>query len=172
MRSASQAPGGEPFGEGMIAACDPNIRQVVRWLNVHGFETTDSGDGRWKWLCDGCGAQPGERHGTTKECGRRSGKVLDRAEAGQVALDYAHVYITVEPAHAGIDAAERLARELRLAGVVVVQIGEEFAPGSPAGAWIQLTYDPVTESAMIELMHLDDEIFRRARASFRADVPR
>lgn len=29
---------------------DPGIRKVVRWLNENGFETTDSGDGRSKFL--------------------------------------------------------------------------------------------------------------------------
>lgn len=117
----------------VLAECDQGIREVVRWLNAHGFETCDSGDG------------------TTK-----------RAAGYDEALDYPHVFIQVERAHTGMDVADRLARELRLDGVIVTQVGEEFAPGTPAGAWIQLTYDPVTERCFIELMHLDDAVLRAA----------
>lgn len=31
--------------EAVIAACDPGIRDIVRLLQEHGFETCDSGDG-------------------------------------------------------------------------------------------------------------------------------
>jgi hypothetical protein len=32
-----------------LSVLDPGIRRVVEWLRVHGFDTTDSGDGRSKF---------------------------------------------------------------------------------------------------------------------------
>ena len=32
---------------------DSGIREVVRWLNTHGFDTVDSGDGKAKFTEDG-----------------------------------------------------------------------------------------------------------------------
>lgn len=160
--------------EEMIAACDPGIREVVRFLNELGFETCDSGDGLWKFRCRACSRVPGERHdGEGASCGRLFGKLVTRGQRGEgCGLDYPHVYVQVAPAHHGFDAADRMARELRRAGVVVTQIGEMLAPDTPAGAWIQLTYDPVTESCFIELMQLNDAALRVARSSVRAEVPR
>jgi hypothetical protein len=76
---------------------DPNIRQVVRFLRSRGFETTDSGDGRWKWRCEGCGALPGDRHAGGIACGRLAGKLCRREQKGLgVALAIPHVFCHVE----------------------------------------------------------------------------
>lgn len=145
----------------MIAECDPGIREVVRWLNEHAFDTCDSGDGRWKFRCPACQHPPGEKHDTI-DCGRRYGKIVVRRERPGCALDYPHVFVQVDH-RAAIAEADRLVCILRGSGVTVVQVGALDEKYKPAGAWIQLTYDPVSETSLIELAHLDDELLANAR---------
>lgn len=148
---------------------DPGIRQVVLFLRGLGFTTTDSGDGRWKWRCAGCGAQPGEKHMATDECGRRAGRVVSRRERGEgLALPYPHVFMVVETGSLLTRLTETLLAELGRAGVELGQVGQEWpADEEDEHAWrfmpaIQATYDPVTKRGIIELAYLDDGEFAEA----------
>jgi len=117
---------------GIIAACDPGIRRVVAWLLEHKFETCDSGDG------------------------------VTKVAAGwdkRWVLDYPHVFI--EPSGDLIAESLRLLNELRSTGVKVIQVGECDPQGEPiAGCWIQSTYDPVTDTGIIELAMLNDDTLK------------
>lgn len=120
--------------DAVVAACDPDIRYVVRWLLEHDFETCDSGDGHTK---------------------------LEADWDERWVLSYPHVFI--ETSGDLIAESLRLLNELRAAGVKVIQIGECDGDGLPLeGCWIQATYDPVTDTGIIELSHLDDDKLRKA----------
>jgi len=71
---------------------DPGIREVVRWVNDHGFATCDSGDGVTK--------------------------LSDPAWDPDCINDVPHVVITVEPVRL-VSQARRLLAALRAAGVPV-----------------------------------------------------
>lgn len=68
------------YGELDYGELDPGIRETVRWLRAHGFDTCDSGDGETKDIDDDC------------------------------ALDVPHVFMEVEPAEELKMEADRLVR--------------------------------------------------------------
>jgi len=81
MTGRRQAPGAEPWNTDTQLALDAGVRRLVTALNAHGFQTSDSGDGRSKWL-DG--------------------------SADETCLDIPHVAIGLKAAHQIIVESQRL----------------------------------------------------------------
>lgn len=96
---------------------DHGIRDVVAWLRINYFETTDSGDGVSK---------------------------ADLIVSGH-ALPFPHVFCVVKDASVLTSEAEVLLRLLRESGVQVSE-GD-----------IQASYDPVTGTAVLALMNVDND---------------
>ena len=94
---------------------DPGIRETVRFLREHGFETCDSGDGATKF------ADPRWRV---------DGKLPEEV------LDFPHVAMRVSPDHL-VSEADRLA-------ALLLTIGVELEPSAPIEGvpTLQATYDP------------------------------
>lgn len=82
----------------IVADLDPGIRDVVVWLDAHGFRTTDSGDGVTKpaagWDPEFCEDEP-------------------------------HVHMALNKGGSIERAADLLALQLREAGIAVVEFGHE-----------------------------------------------
>lgn len=98
---------------------NPNIRRTVEWLQAHGFDTSDSGDG--------------ETHAC--ECDR----------------DYGYVAMKVAPDQL-ITETRRLFRLLTERGLSVVDMNDADRP------CIQGSYDPGDDSAVIDLIYINDDI--------------
>jgi hypothetical protein len=116
---------------------DPGIRETVRFLRGHGFDTTDSGDGKTKFP-DGPDA-PG------MPC----------------AMPVANVAILVEPEQL-VAEADRLCALLQSVGVVVGAITGNIDEDEHT-IEIQAGYDPYDGSSVIVVMFLDDAKLARAR---------
>lgn len=116
----------------MLAGVDPGVARLVAWLRGHGFETTDSGDGRTKFT-----------QGFTEDDG---------------VCPYAHVAIVVEPVRL-VPEADRLSwLLLKEHGVMVEPLGpEEDGIGPPR---IDATYCPAARAAMMTLVNVDDAMLR------------
>jgi hypothetical protein len=116
-----------PLDQKTIDGLDPGIRKTVVWMNTLGYETTDSGDGKTK-----------PAQGLTLEDGVRPEAHVcipfDRE-------DQMHWYGWVD----------RLMWHMRALSISVVPVGH------PDGVWLQMTYDPVTGRAILDVVHLDDE---------------
>jgi hypothetical protein len=109
---------------------DPGIRQVVRWLNDNGFDTTDSGDGKTKFVAE-----------NPMEC----------------AQPFPNVAIETTPATL-VSQCDRLAALLREKGIEVRPMGWD-GPEEPGLVNFQGFYDPSisTDKAYIALTGLDDQ---------------
>ena len=70
----------------------------------------------------------------------------------ECARDHAHVSIIVTPEEL-VDETDRLLNILDMLGVKVGPIGDENC------AWIQASYDPVGETAILEVLHLTDDMW-------------
>lgn len=127
----------EELSEADYEEIDPGIREVVRFLRGHGFDTTDSGDGKTKFP-DG----------------------PDQPPVDACAMPMANVAILVEPAHL-VDEADRLCALLEGAGVKVGALSG--GPEDDELVEIQAGYDPADGSSVIVLMFLDDAKLARAR---------
>lgn len=102
---------------------DPGIASTVAWLNERGFRTCDSGDGVSKEPDPSC------------------------------VLPYPHVVISLDDPATMVAEADRLADALQEAGYHVENIGPSHVPYLAGGHFsIQASYDPVGESALVELM--------------------
>lgn len=111
---------------------DPGIRQVVRWLNENGFETTDSGDGKSKFAEDG----------STMCC----------------AMPHPNVVIVV-PADQLVAECDRLYGLLKAKGCAPVPMGPDDED-NPGQVNLQATYESGSEGILL-LLGLDDEGFNR-----------
>lgn len=108
---------------------DPGIRETVRWLNDHGFETTDSGDGLSKFDAEG------EPMKGWEDC----------------VMPFPHVVISVDAIFL-VRECDRLVRHLEAIGL---SIGQQ---GLDDGIFIQGTYDPaLPDKGYILLGNLNDE---------------
>jgi hypothetical protein len=72
--------------------------------------------------------------------------------------DHAHVCIPLEREDRllWLGWASKLKRQIEAAGAKVVPTGHE------GGVWIQFTFDPATDRALLDVMHLDDAALERA----------
>lgn len=111
---------------------NPGIRRVVALLNVNGFETTDSGDGKTH----------------DHPCDR----------------DYAYVVIRTEVSRLANE-SDRLVALMAGAGVKVGPSNDRDEP------CIEASFDPVDRTALIQLMHVDDELLRGGGAVDAAGEP-
>ncbi len=118
------------------ADIDPGIREVVRFLRGHGFDTVDSGDGKTKF--------PDGPEGGAMGC----------------AVPMANVAIEVEPENL-VKEADRLRDLLESVGVPVGALSG--GPEDDALVEIQAGYDPADGSSIVVLMFLDDAKLARAR---------
>lgn len=99
---------------------DPGIRRLVRLLVDHGFETTDSGDGKSKFDADGKPLPGWESDDPSFEWVMRVPHVFMRTDPGALASE-----------------CDRLLRVLEDAGITINPIGPtDDAPS------MQGTYDP------------------------------
>lgn len=116
----------------MLAGVDPGVKNLVAWLRGHGFRTTDSGDGRTKFV-----------QGFTEDDG---------------VCPYAHVVMAVRPFDL-VHEANRLASLLALQHAIVVEpLGpEEDGMGPPR---IDASYCPGSGVAMIILVNVEDSIMK------------
>lgn len=124
---------------------DPGVREVVRWLVALGFHTTDSGDGEHK-----------RDHGWTEEGGL---------------VPFPHVYMHVEPAEIVV-ACTDLRGCLKGIGITVVSqtdawaeiIGGDSASGTAKPKpYIEVTYDPCNQRAVMGLFHVTSEMVATAK---------
>jgi hypothetical protein len=124
---------------------DPGIRDVVRFLIARGFHTTDSGDGESK-RADGWDESTG-------------------------LIPYPHVYMDVSPVSIVV-ACEHLIGCLRGVGINVVSQTEAWSEviekhGNDISGndvrpkpYIEATYDPLGESAVIGLFHVTSDMIQ------------
>lgn len=114
---------------------DPGIRQVVRWLNDNGFRTTDSGDGKTKYV---------------------------EGEEPCCALPFPNVALKTTPKDLVTD-CDRLADLLRGRGIEVRSMGWD-GPEEEGLVNFQGFYDPSasTTDAYILLTGLDDQALEAA----------
>lgn len=126
---------------------DPGIRETVRFLRSHGFDTTDSGDGKFKF------SQQGE------DC---------------CALPFANVAIVISDPITLTAHADRLSYVLEQAGIIVQPIGyreaDAYSLDEPP-PWdvkeaveIEASYDPANGSAILMVMYLDDDLLFKVGA--------
>jgi hypothetical protein len=74
--------------------------------------------------------------------------------ADERVLDYPHVFMVTTQ-------NSMRSTVLSLASMVVNDLGIKPVPyGADGGPWIQLSFDPVTRTAIIELSHLDDSMLK------------
>lgn len=120
----------EELAEADYEEMDPGIRETVRYLRAHGFNTTDSGDGKTKF-------PNGPEEPPTDAC----------------AMPMANVAIYTD-ADILVKEADRLCQLLQGLGirVGVLNDGDDHEVVE-----IQAGYDPVDGSSVIVVMFLDDE---------------
>lgn len=116
----------------MVAGLDPGVRRLVVWLRSHGFETTDSGDGKTKF-----------EHGFTDD---------------DCIVTYPHVAMKVQPDKL-VSEADRLCALLESEHGLIV---EPTPPEPPDPPQIDAFYSPGSGYAMIELKHVTDSMLRDA----------
>lgn len=129
---------------------DPGIREVVRWLNSKHFDTTDSGDGKYK---------------------------LEHGWSAEEIVPMPHVYMKV-PSHSAITEAKLLVRYLKEAGINVVAqteawgdfVDEEVVTGVGgaglnmeqtdrwAKPYVEVLYDPVENVALMGLFNVTSDM--------------
>lgn len=85
----------------------------------------------------------------TTDSGDGATKLLEIRD--EEALPYPHVFMVVDDANDALDEAHRLVCELRDYGIPVCPVGM-------GTTWIQLTYDPCSEVAVVELGDLNDSL--------------
>lgn len=107
---------------------DPGITRTVVWLRGHGFMTTDSGDGKTKF-----------EKGWTEDDG---------------VLPYPHVAINVSPENL-IAETRRLKMLLESEHGIIV---EPTPPEPPDPPQIDSWFSVASETAMIELQHVNDSM--------------
>ena len=113
---------------------DPGVRETVKWLRAHGFNTTDSGDGYSKF----------EHH----HC---SGTDDDPCEVCDTCLDYPHVAMTVKP-------EKLIAESKRLRSLLEDLMIEVYAEAVGYDVAIEASYDPVSNIALIFLSGVNDQV--------------
>jgi hypothetical protein len=115
---------------------DPGIRETVRFLRKHGFETVDSGDGVSK-----------------------VGTELEDAM-----LDFPHVAMLTTP-YTMVEESERLYSLLKAQGVQfgpngVVSVDPNNPPSDPH---IDVSYSPVDGHAILMLSFVDDQSLKQGK---------
>ncbi len=125
---------------------DSNIRKSIRLLRGHGFDTTDSGDGKAKF-------ELGQEHGDIMPCG----------------LQYPNIAIIVDPFKLTSETI-RLAEIISEIGIQLQPMGwhhahtedllsfEDDPPGWDIENAVEIegSFDPIDGSAVIIVLYLDD----------------
>lgn len=124
---------------------DPGIRDVVAWLQLEGFRTSDSGDGVSKF-------QPGSRWYDPE---------------GDQYIPYPHVIMVCDPEEM-IHEARRLHKLLKMFHIIPVRTDEELNDEENMNMMVQCNYNPVerdpdgNEFGIIMLLGVNDDSLSRA----------